>query len=153
MKEQDSTLTIRIDSKLKQLLSQSPNGMAHILRSLGALYVGEPLASQEGDLTGICLTELEEEVAKLEAKLWQPNSTLSDSEWQKALQYFNTAKGLTHPLMERGQSLNKIRGVLLVGRLQLMLNDWEIRQETIMIRNQIARSQQQNALPPLPPLT
>lgn len=151
----DSTLTIRIESDLKEELSNSPDGMAHTLRSLGTLYLERPLGFREGDLTSVCLTELEEEVAELEKKLWRPNGTLSETDWQKTLQHFNTAKALTHPLMERGRSLNRTRGILLVGRLQLMLNDWELRQETIMIRNEMARQraqqQKQQSLPPMLP--
>ena len=154
----DSTLTIRIESELKEELSKSPDGMAQTLRSLGSLYLERPLGFREGDLTSVCLNELEVDVAELEEKLWRPNGFLSDADWQKTVQHFHTAKALTHPLMDRGRSLSRLRGILLGGRLQLMLNDWELRLETITIRNEMARqrAQQQmgnrSPLPPLPPI-
>jgi hypothetical protein len=154
MTDQDTTLTIRIDAHLKESLATVSGGrVAQVLRALGQRFLGWPLGHRGEDIMGGVMADLEEEVSRFEARLWVPGGCLTDEEWVRVAHHLNTAKAVTTPLMEKGPSINQFRGINLVGRLQLMLHDKGVRDETIYLRRLMAQNQHQqqsrNALPPL----
>lgn len=167
MTDQDTTLTIRIDTHLKENLTTVSGGrVAQLLRALGQCFLGWPLGHLRGEeIVDGLMAELEEEVSGLESRLWVPGGCLTDEEWVKVGHHLNTAKAITTPFMGKGPSLNQFRGINLVGRLQIMLHDKEVRDETIYLRKVMTQNQQRQSsaspslsnpfytlLPPLPPL-
>ena len=119
MTDQDTTLTIRIDSHLKEELARVSGGsVAQVLRALSQRFLGWPLGHHRGDeIAGGVMADLEEEVGRLEARLWAPGGSLSDEDWVRVGHHINTARAITVPLMTKGPSINQFRGINLVGRL------------------------------------
>lgn len=127
----DTSFTMRIDSELKDNLTQaalqdssSDGSLSKLLRVLGRIFLGQ--AADGDDISGQCFKELEERVLPLETKLWA-DGDLSPKEWHEVKDHLRQAQGLTHPLMGMPPSINRQLGLLIVGRLQVMWYEYETR--------------------------
>ena len=124
-------INFRIDSEAKARIQEAVNeegsNNSYLFRVLGSLYLGEPAEADKDDISAKCFQDLEERVGVLEEKL-RDTRDLSPQEWHQVRDLLRQAQGLTHPfMMDPPLSVNRVRGFVIVGRLQTMWYEYETR--------------------------
>jgi hypothetical protein len=134
-------ISMRLDPSFKEALDATleaeekvtgrVGGVSMIFRRLGALYLREELPApnwrakeeepQDEDLSLMSMDGIEAELVELEAKLWGSDDDLTPQEWKRVNRLKEQMESLTHPLMRDPISMNQHRGIVLLGRLQVML--------------------------------
>lgn len=114
-------------------------GLSLLFRRLGHLYLRKPLPAQRWrDDLGISEEPQHEDIAKtfddietelhfLESKVWVAQKKLTPKELKRAQSLSRDAEALTEPQMKGPANFDQHRGLVLVGRLRLLLRRHEKR--------------------------
>lgn len=114
-------------------------GLSLLFRRLGHLYLRKPLPAQRWrddlgipepepqneDIAETCLDDIEAELRPLEDKVWGAQGKLSSKELKRVQSLSRDAEALTEPKMEGPTNFDQHRGLVLVGRLRLLLRRHE----------------------------
>lgn len=134
-------ISMRLDPEFKDALDATleaeekvhgrTGGVSLLFRRLGALYLREPLPAQnwrsknpepqDEDLSLRSMDDIEAELVEMERQVWTDWEPLDSKQKNRAKRLLQTAESLTHPLMTDEPSMNSHRGIVLIGRLRLLV--------------------------------
>lgn len=130
-------ITMRVEPELKAALdatldaeekvSGRVGGVSMLFRNLAALYLRQPLpiagwqAEEQPDEENPSLDSIEAQLINLEAQVWGEQKRLKKAQAKIARSLLESVENITFPLMQSEPTMEQHHGMVLIGRLRMIL--------------------------------